>query len=64
MIFDGASINVKVSRMLLKELSETIEGKLTPIEELNIETSFSHDGSIYFMLFCTIHIIKKSECFV
>ena len=43
-IFYRESINVKVARMFLKELSEKIEVKLTPIAELNLETSFTHDG--------------------
>ena len=30
-IMDGASMNVKVTRILLKELSSKTEGKLTPI---------------------------------
>ena len=38
--------------MLLKELNEKIERKLTPIEELKLEKSFIHDGDRNFELFC------------
>ena len=50
-MYDGTLINVKVARMLLKELSGKIEGKLTPIAELKLETSFNHDGDRCFTFF-------------
>ena len=60
-IMDGTLMNVKVARMLLKELSNKIEGKLTPIEKLKLEPSFNHDRSTYFTLFCMIHVIKNNR---
>ena len=52
---------LKVSRILLKDLSSKIEGKLTPITKLKLKTSFSLARSTYFMLFCMIYVIKHSE---
>ena len=37
---DGASTNVKVARMLLKELSVKVAGKATPTVQLKLKTSF------------------------
>ena len=56
---DRASTNVKVARMLLKELSVKIAGKATPIVELKLETSFIHNGKVHFVLFCIVHLIKN-----
>ena len=58
-VMDGASTNVKVARMLLKETSQNLNGKPTPIVSLKLETSFVHNDKIYFMLFFIAHLIKK-----
>ena len=54
-------MGVKVARILLKELSSKIEGKLTLIAKLKLETSFAHDRITYFVLFCIILIIKNIQ---
>ena len=58
-VMDGASTNVKVARMLLKEKSQNSNGKSTRIVSLKLEKSIVHNDKIYFMLFFIAHLIKK-----
>ena len=58
-MIDGASINSKLARVFLKELSEKNQGKLTPISELKLETIFSRDGQRLFVLICITHMMKN-----
>ena len=46
-----ASTDLKVAQMILKELSERAEGKLTPIAELKLGTHFAYENKRHFILF-------------
>ena len=56
---DGTSVNAKVTRMTLQELSVKTMGKATPMAELKLVTSFVCNGKMIFLLFCIIHFIKN-----
>ena len=60
-IMDGASVNVKVARMLLDELSEKVHGKSTPIPELKLKSNFTRNRKVHFVLFCMVYLIKIFE---
>ena len=62
MAMDGSSVNVKVSRMLSKELSVKAIGKATPTVELKLEASFVHNGKVHFVSFCIVHLTFAMHC--
>ena len=57
---NGASINTKIARRLLKELSKNIEVKLTTIKELELETIVAHDGQACFDFFCNRTMFEET----
>ena len=60
-IMDGASVNVKVAKKLLRPLNAEMEGNKVCVAEIKLCTSFIHNGKTYFILFCIVHIIKILE---
>ena len=52
-IMDGASVNVKVAKKILRQLNTEFDGEKVSIAELKLHSSFTHKGKICLCYFAS-----------